>query len=87
MAKLPSGARAIDSELLFVEKYKADGAVDKYKVRPVTKGFQEGNFDNLYAPVVDFSTVRLFLAIMSQKRGFIHQLDVKGTFLNRKIGK
>ena len=85
IVQLPPSARAIDSKLVFVLKLKADGSVDRYKVRLVAKGFQEGHVDNVYAPVVDFSTVRLVLAIMSQHGAYIHQLDVKSAFLNGKL--
>lgn len=81
MAKLPVRVRAIDSKLLFVLKYKADGAVD-FKPRLVAKGFQEGHVENFYSPVVDISSVGLVLAIMSQKGCFIHQLRFKEAFLN-----
>ena len=51
----------------------------------MAKGFQEGHVDSVYAPIVDFSTGRLFLAIMSQHGAFIHQLDVKSEVLNGKL--
>lgn len=66
VVQLPLGARAIDYRLRFVLKHTADGAVDRYKVRLVANGFQEGHVGNVYAPVLDFSTVRLVLAITSQ---------------------
>lgn len=87
IASLPEGAKAIDSRFVFVLKLNADGSVDKYKARLVAKGFQEGYVENVYAPVVDFSTVRLVLSILSREGGFIHQMDVKSAFLNGRLKK
>ena len=84
---LPSDVKAIESRLVFVRKMKADGSVDKYKVRLVAKGFQEGHLDNVYSPVLDFSTVRLVLAVMGQEGGIIHHMDFKSAFLNGKFEK
>ena len=75
----------IDSKLVFTLKFKADAAVDKRKARLVAKGFQEGHVEDVYAPVVDFATVRLTLAIMGCQGALIHQMDVKSAFLNGKF--
>ena len=82
---MPLGAKVIDSKFVFAQKRKADRTVDKYKARLVAKGFQEGYVEDVYAPVVDFSTVRLLLTVMSSKGGIIHQMDVKSAFLNGKF--
>lgn len=78
---VPVGAKVLDSRFVFVLKRKADGLIDKYKARLVVKGFQEGYVQDVYAPVVDFSAIRVALACLA-KGAIIHHLDVKSAFLN-----
>lgn len=61
------------------------GAVDRYKARLVFKGFQQVNVAYVYAPVVDFSAVRVAVAGAVRAGYVIHHLDVKTAFLNGKL--
>lgn len=38
---LPSGKRLIGSKWVYKTKLKADGTIERYKVRPVAKGYNE----------------------------------------------
>ena len=62
-----------------------DGSIEKYKARLVAKGFpQKQNVDyfDTFAPVTRISYIRIFIALASIHKLFIHQMDVKITFLN-----
>ena len=62
-----------------------DGSIEKYKARLVAKGFpQKQNVDyfDTFAPVTRISYIRIFIALASIHKLFIHQMDVKTTFLN-----
>ena len=66
----PSKARAIFCKWVLKKKRTADGEISRYKARLVICG----NLDNspiahTFAPVVDFTIVRLVLAIAAQKSG------------------
>ena len=53
---------------VFKIKRAPDGSFKKFKARYCIRGdLQEGDFDT-YAPVVHFSTVRIFLALSSKNR-------------------
>ena len=78
---VPIGAKVLDSRFVFALKRKADGQIDKYEVRLVVKGFQEGYVEDVYAPVVDFSAIRVALACLG-KGAKIDHLYVKYAFLN-----
>ena len=78
----PSKARAIFCKWVLKKKRTADGEISRYKARLVICG----NLDNspiahTFAPVVDFTIVRLVLAIAAQKRWLIHQVDYSNAFL------
>ena len=84
----PGGRKAIDSKLVFKVKTLPDGSIEKCKARLVGKGFQQKagiDYEETYAPVIDFSIVRLILSIACQQGMFVHQMDVKTAFLNGEL--
>ena len=81
----PSDAPVMDTKFVFVTKHKRDGTIDRHKARLVAKGFQQGNVHEVYAPVIDFTNLRVVLACALSRGGIVHQLDVKTAFLNGKL--
>ena len=66
-------------------KRDATGKVDRFKARLVAGGNHQvygQNYLETYAPVVDFSLVRIFLYIVLSLGMFIAQVDIKTAFLN-----
>ena len=56
-----------------------------FKARFVAKGFRqvEGvDFTDVYAPVVNFSTVRMALTVAAKRKYYAKHLDIKTAFLN-----
>nr|GEU40886.1 retrovirus-related Pol polyprotein from transposon TNT 1-94 [Tanacetum cinerariifolium] len=85
LTNLPEGKNVISLKWLFKTKYFADGSVQKYKARLVVRGFtkQQGiDYEETFAPVARFETVRIILAIVAQNQWKIYQFDVKSAFLN-----
>ncbi len=62
----------------------------KYRARLVGRGFQqqEGiDYQETYAPVVKFTTLRMFFAIVACLDLHCHQMDVKTAFLNGDLSQ
>ena len=71
-------------------KKNPQGDVIKHKARLVVKGYSQRkgiDYEEVYAPVVHFETIRLLIALAALKNLQIHHLDVKSTFLNEEISE
>jgi Reverse transcriptase (RNA-dependent DNA polymerase) len=69
-------------------KRHEDGTMERYKARVVILGNlqQVGvDYDLNFAPVIDFTIVRLLLAVASKKGYTVHHMDVKSAFLNGQV--
>eukprot|EP00253_Pinus_taeda_P036060 PITA_36060 len=85
LSDLPEGKKPISCKWVYKVKYKADGTLDKYKARLVARGFsqKEGiDYEETFAPTAKMSTIRLVLALATQFKWKVHQIDVKSAFLN-----
>ncbi|GBE88168.1 Retrovirus-related Pol polyprotein from transposon TNT 1-94 [Sparassis crispa] len=81
----PRNRKVIDCKWVFKIKRGPDGEIEKYKARLVAKGFTqvEGlDFNETFAPVAKFASVRTLLALAAKLDLEIHQMDIKSAFLN-----
>jgi hypothetical protein len=88
LAKLnsvPPNAKVFSSKMILRIKYAPDGNISKYKARLVLRGNEqrEGlDYEEVYAPTVHKTTIRVLLALAAQHDLIIHQMDVCTAFLN-----
>ena len=69
---------------MFVVKRNEFGEISRYKARLVAQGFSQRpgiNFDEIYAPVVIYDSLRLLLVLSVQHGWKPVQLDIKAGFL------
>jgi hypothetical protein len=81
----PVGKSVVTSRWLYKTKIVADGSVEKHKARFVARGFSqiEGvDYDETFAPVARYTSIRTIIAIAAEMGWRIHQMDVKTAFLN-----
>ena len=86
-AQRPPGRAAISSKWVFKTKVNADGSL-RYKASLVVRGFEqrEGlDYQETFAPVAKFTTVRVLLALEAHFDWENHQMDVNTAFLSPKL--
>ncbi|CAA6673258.1 unnamed protein product [Spirodela intermedia] len=84
----PTSCRPIGLKWIFELKKNARGEVLRHKARPVVKGYlkkQGIDYDEIFAPVVQFETIYVLITISAQNSWALHHLDVKSAFLNGDV--
>jgi hypothetical protein len=82
------GKSVVTSKWLYKIKYVADGSIEKHKARFVVRGFSqvEGiDYDETFAPVARYTSIKSIMAIAVEMAWKIHQMDVKTAFVNGVI--
>ena len=85
LVDLPSGANLVGCKWVYKTKRKANGEIDRYKARLVAQGYsqEEGiDYNEVFAPVAKYKSIRTVLAIANQLDLEVHQMDVVSAFLN-----
>ncbi len=85
LVPLPKGRKLISCKQVFKIKHGVDGEVERYKARLVARGFTQTfgvDYNETFAHVTKFVSIRCILALATIEDMEIHQMDVKTTFLN-----
>ena len=85
---LPQGWRIIGCKWVYKIKYTPSGEIEKYKARLVAKRFSQTkgiDYNETFAPVAKFNSIRTLLALAAHYDLEVHQMDVKLAYLNRDL--
>ena len=85
LENLPEGRTAIGCRWVF--KIKEDG---RYKARLVAKGYAQApgiDFNETFAPVAKFTTLRTLLALSAENDWELEGMDVKTAFLHSELAE
>lgn len=85
LTDLPEGKRPIKSKWVFTTKRDQEGNILRYKARLVARGFSqvEGiDYNETFAPVVRYTSIRILLSIASHMKLRISQMDAVTAYLN-----
>jgi hypothetical protein len=75
----------VDCKWVFKLKRKADGSIDRHKVRLVAKGFHQHagiDYGETFSPVVKPTTTRTVLSHADSARWSMKQIDIQNAFLH-----
>lgn len=84
----PEGTNIIGVKWVFKTKYNEHGDLDKHKARLVAKGYAQRfgvDYNEVYAPVARWDTIRIIIATAAYQNWNIYQLDVKSAFLHGEL--
>ena len=84
----PNIWNVIGCQFVLQMKCGADGEVTRYKAQLVAQGFSQHkgiDYSETFTPVIKLASLCVFLAICTQHRWVIHQMDIKSAYLNGSI--
>jgi Reverse transcriptase (RNA-dependent DNA polymerase) len=88
LTERPPNVNVVGSKWVFRAKKDAAGNVVRYKARLVAQGFSQVpgvDYFNTFAPVARLVLIRAVLALAAELDVELHQIDIKGTYLNGKL--
>ena len=86
----PPRANIISSKWVLKAKKDAAGNVVRYKACLIAQGFSQissVNYDDTYAPVAKLTSMRTVIAMANHLGMEMHQINIKGVYLNGKLNK
>ncbi|CAI7740950.1 unnamed protein product [Closterium sp. NIES-54] len=90
LVECPPGVNIMKNRWVLTMKYHIDDTVEREKARLVVKGFTkvyDADYDEMYASVSNYVTLRIFLSIIAVLDLNLMQLDMKNAVLQSKLDR
>ena len=84
----PVNKNVVGSKWIFKLKRNPDGSIERYKARLVAQGFTQVHgidYNEVFSPVVKFTSIRTLFAFANDNNYEIHHMDVKTAYLNGEL--
>ena len=84
----PQGQKVVGSKWVFCIKRGPDSTIQKYKACIVAQGLTqiEGiNYNEIFAPVTKFASLRVILALAAECNLEVQQMDIKSAYPNGEL--
>ena len=84
----PENKNVIGSKWVYKVKRNADGSVEQFKARLVAQGYSQSqgiDYEEVFAPVARYNSIRSLLPVANVCDWEIHQMDVKTAFLQGEL--
>ncbi|KAK2436707.1 putative mitochondrial protein [Trifolium repens] len=84
VVRTPEGVKPVGYKWVFVRKRNENGEIARYKARLVAQGFSQRpgiDFNETYSPVVDATTFRYLISLVTHEGLNLHMMDVVRAYL------
>ena len=88
LVDLPSEKTSIGCKWVYKIKTRSDGTVDRYKARPIARGFTQEygiDYEETFAPMARLSSIMTLIVVSATRKWPLFQMDVKNAFLNGEL--
>lgn len=88
LVPLPKDKNIVGSRWVFKVKRNADGSIDRFKARMVAQGYSQSegiDYEEVFSPVVKYTSLRTLLALANTNNWEVHQMDVRTAFLQGSL--
>ena len=90
LVKRISEMSIVSCKWVFLMKYETDDHLKRFKARLVVRDFTQQfdvNYENIFAPVIQFDSLRILLALAARFQWVVHIMNAQNIYLNSKLDK
>ena len=87
---LPAGKKFVNLGFIYAIKKSAEGSSPRFKARLVYRNhpfIDSASWDEVFAPVIDKSSLRIFFTLAARNKYFMRQADVVTAYLNAAMNE
>lgn len=88
LVEKPQDVKVLTNRWVFKTKVNQKGEVEKYKARLVARGHVQEHgvdYEEVFAPVARYETIRALLAAAVNEEMYVHQMDVISAYVQGEL--